>query len=34
VFALQRAIRDIAPNKRKATFLGSLKRLLFSEIGA
>ena len=34
VFALQRAIRDIAPNKRKVTFLGSLKRLLFSEIGA
>src|SRR4029079_5980164 len=34
VFALQRAIRDIAPNKRKLTFLGNLKRLLFSEIGA
>ena len=34
VFALQRAIRDIAPVKRKLTFLGNLKRLLFSEIGA
>jgi serine/threonine protein kinase len=34
VFALQRAIRDITPNKRKLTFLGNLKRLLFSEIGA
>ena len=34
VFALQRAIRDIAPNKRKLTFFGNLKRLLFSEIGA
>jgi serine/threonine protein kinase len=34
VFALQRAIRDIAPNKRKLTFFGNLKRLLFLEIGA
>jgi hypothetical protein len=34
VFALQRAIRDIAPTKRKLTFLGNLKRVLFSEIGA
>jgi hypothetical protein len=34
VFALQRAIRDIAPVKRKLTFLGNLKRLLVSEIGA
>src|SRR5574340_186190 len=32
VFALQRAIRDIAPIKRKLTFLGNLKRVLFSEI--
>ena len=34
VFALQRAIRDITPNKRKLTFFANLKRLLFSEIGA
>jgi eukaryotic-like serine/threonine-protein kinase len=33
VFALQRAIRDIAPIKRKLTFFANLKRLLFSEIG-
>ena len=34
VFALQKAIRDIPPKKRKLTFFGSLKRKLFSEIGA
>jgi len=34
VFALQKAIRDIAPRKRKLTFIGNLKRVLFSEIGA
>ena len=33
VFALQKAIRDIAPRKRKLTFIGNLKRVLFSEIG-
>jgi hypothetical protein len=33
VFALQRAIRDIPPPKRKLTFFGNLKRVLFSEIG-
>jgi hypothetical protein len=34
VFALQKAIRDIPPKKRKQTFLGSLKRRLWTEIGA
>jgi serine/threonine protein kinase len=34
VFALQRAIRDIPPRKRKLTLLGSIKRRLFSEISA
>ena len=34
VFALQKAIRDIAPRKRKLTFIGNLKRVLFTEIGA
>jgi len=34
VFALQRAIRDIAPTKRKLTFFGNLKRVLLTEIGA
>jgi serine/threonine protein kinase len=34
VFALQKAIRDIPPKKRKITVLGSLKRKLFTEIGA
>jgi serine/threonine protein kinase len=34
VFALQKAIRDIPPGKRKTTFFGALKRRLFSEIGA
>jgi serine/threonine protein kinase len=34
VFALQKAIREIPPKKRKLTFFGSLKRKLFSEIGA
>ena len=34
VFALQKAIRDIPPRKRKLSLLGSIKRLLFSEIGA
>ncbi|MBS0327349.1 MAG: serine/threonine protein kinase [Proteobacteria bacterium] len=33
VFALQRAIRDMPPPKRKRTFFGNLKRVLFSEIG-
>ena len=30
VFALQKAIRDIPPKKRKLTFLGNLKQTLFS----
>jgi hypothetical protein len=34
VFALQKAIREIPPKKRKLTFFGSLKRKLFTEIGA
>jgi serine/threonine protein kinase len=34
VFALQKAIRDIPPRKRKLTLLGSIKRRLFSEISA
>jgi len=34
VFALQRAIRDIPPRKRKLTLLGSIKRRLFSEVSA
>ena len=34
VFALQKAIRDIPPKKRKMTLLGNIKRMLFSEIGA
>jgi serine/threonine protein kinase len=34
VFALQKAIRDIPAKKRKLTFFGNLKRVLFSEIGA
>jgi len=34
IFALQKAIRDIPPVKRKLSFFGSLKKLLFSEIGA
>jgi hypothetical protein len=34
VFALQKAIRDIPPKPRKRTFLGALKRKLWSEIGA
>jgi hypothetical protein len=32
VFALQKAIRDIPPNKRKLTFFGSLKKKLFREV--
>src|SRR6266550_184710 len=32
VFALQKAIRDIAPRKRKLTFLDTIKKRLFSEI--
>jgi len=34
VFALQKAIRDIPQTKRKISFFGSLKKMLFSEIGA
>ena len=34
VFALQQAIRDIPPKKRKLTLLGSLKRRLFSVMSA
>jgi hypothetical protein len=34
VFALQKAIRDIPPRRRKLTFLDNLKRRLFTEIGA
>ena len=34
IFALQKAIREIAPKKRKMTFLGALKNRLFSDIGA
>jgi serine/threonine protein kinase len=34
VFALQKAIRDIPPKKRKVGFLGNLKKKLFTEIGA
>jgi hypothetical protein len=34
VFALQKAIRDIPPKKRKLTLFGNVKRRLFSEIGA
>jgi serine/threonine protein kinase len=33
IFALQKAIRDIPPTKRKLTFFDSLKRRLFAEIG-
>jgi serine/threonine protein kinase len=32
VFALQKAIRDIAPRKRKLTFLDTIKKRLFSEM--
>ena len=32
VFALQKAIRDIPPRKRKLTFFNTLKRKLFSEV--
>ena len=32
VFALQKAIRDIPPRKRKLTFFNNLKRKLFSEV--
>ena len=32
VFALQKAIRDIPPRKRKLTFLNTLKKKLFSEV--
>jgi hypothetical protein len=32
VFALQKAIRDIPPKKRKLTVLGNLKRKLFTEM--
>jgi hypothetical protein len=32
VFALQKAIRDIPPRKRKLTFLDTLKKKLFSEV--
>ena len=31
VFALQKAIRDIPPKRRKLTLIGSLRRKLFSE---
>ena len=34
VFALQKAIKDIPPKKRKVGFLGNLKKKLFTEIGA
>jgi serine/threonine protein kinase len=34
VFALQKAVRDIAPKRRKLSFFDALKRKLFSEIGA
>jgi serine/threonine protein kinase len=34
VFALQKAIRDIPQTKRKLTFMGNLKKMLFSQIGA
>ena len=34
VFALQKAIRDIPQTKRKLTFFGNLKKMLFSQIGA
>jgi hypothetical protein len=34
VFALQKAIRDIPPKKRKLSLIGNIKRVLFSEIGA
>ena len=30
--ALQKAIRDIPPRKRKLTFLNTLKKKLFSEV--
>jgi hypothetical protein len=32
VFALQKAIRDIPPKKRKLTFLGKFKKRLFTEV--
>jgi len=32
VFALQKAIRDIAPRRRKLTFLDTIKKRLFSEM--
>jgi serine/threonine protein kinase len=32
VFALQKAIREIAPRKRKLTFLDNLKKRLFTEV--
>jgi hypothetical protein len=34
VFALQKAIRDIPQVKKKLTFFGSIKKMLFSEVGA
>jgi len=34
VFALQKAIRDIPQVKRKLTFMGNIKKMLFSQIGA
>jgi len=34
LFALQKAIKDIPPKKRKVSFLGNLKKKLFTEIGA
>ena len=34
VFALQKAIRDIPPKKRKLSLIGNIKRVLFSELGA
>ena len=34
VFALQKAIREIPQTKRKVSFFGSLKKMLFSEISA
>jgi hypothetical protein len=32
VFALQKAIREIPPRKRKLTFIDSLKKKLFTEV--
>jgi len=32
VFALQKAIRDIPPKKRKLTFMDSIKKRLFTEV--